>query len=73
MRRLREPKLLRSHNLVLGLAWTLVHILPSDSEILTALEAGEPLLLTASVNGTDMLLASLTQSLPKILGKRCSR
>jgi len=65
MRRLRELKLLRSHNPVVGLAWTLIHILPRDSEILTALAAGEPLLLTASVNGTDMLLASLTQSLQK--------
>jgi len=67
MRRLRELKLLRSHNPVIGLAWTLIHILPEDSEILTALEAGEPLLLTASMSGTDMLLASLTQSLQKYL------
>lgn len=67
MRRLRELKLLMSHNPLVGLAWTLIHILPEDSEILTALEAGEPLLLTASVSGTDMLLASPTQSLQKYL------
>jgi hypothetical protein len=45
--------------------WTLIHILPPDSEVLAALQAGEPLLLSATVSGTDMLLASVTQSLQK--------
>jgi inward rectifier potassium channel len=65
MRRLRELTLLRSQNPVVGLAWTLIHILPPDSEVLAALQAGEPLLLSATVSGTDMLLAGLTQSLQK--------
>jgi inward rectifier potassium channel len=65
MRRLRDLKLLRNHNPVVGLAWTLIHLLTDDSEILATLEAGGPLILAASVNGTDMLLANLTQSLQK--------
>jgi inward rectifier potassium channel len=64
-RRLRELELLRSHNPVLGLAWTLVHILPDDSDIVAAIKAGEPLLLTANVTGTDMLLSSTSQSLQR--------
>jgi inward rectifier potassium channel len=62
---LRELELLRSHNPVLGLAWTLVHILPDDSDIVAAMETGEPLLLIASVSGTDMLLSSASQSLQR--------
>jgi inward rectifier potassium channel len=65
MRRLRELKLVRSRNPVVGLAWTLIHILPEDSEVLGALKTGEPLLMTATISGTDMLLASLTQSMQK--------
>lgn len=65
MRRPRELQLVRSDNPVVGLAWTLIHILPKDSEVSTALKAGEPLLLTATISGTDMLLASLTQSMQK--------
>lgn len=65
MRRLRDLKLLRSHNPVVGLAWTLIHVLANGSEILAILEAGEPLVLAASVRGTDMLLATLTQSFQK--------
>lgn len=51
----------------MGLAWTLVHILPNDSDIVAAVENAEPLLLTATVSGTDMLLASQSQSLQRYL------
>jgi len=57
-RRLRELELVRSHNPIVGLGWTLIHILSEDSDILGALKEGDPILLTASVSGTDMLLAS---------------
>jgi inward rectifier potassium channel len=65
IRRLRELELVRSHNPMLGLAWTLIHILPDDSNIVAALEADEPLLLIANVSGTDMLLSSASQSLQR--------
>lgn len=64
-RRLRELELERSHNPIVGLGWTLIHVLPDDSDILRVLEAGEPVLLTASVSGTDMLLASPSQSVQR--------
>jgi inward rectifier potassium channel len=55
---LRELELVRNHNPMVGLGWTLIHILPEDSDMLAALERKERVLLTASVSGTDMLLAS---------------
>lgn len=64
-RRLRELELERSHNPVVGLGWTLIHVLPEDSDIREALERGDEVLLTASVGGTDMLLASPSQSLQR--------
>ena len=64
-RRLRELELLRNHNPVLGLSWTLIHILPDDNDIVAAVESGSPLLLTASVSGTDMLLSSTSQTLQR--------
>jgi inward rectifier potassium channel len=65
LRRLRELELVRSHNPMLGLAWTLIHILPDDSSMLAALERKEPLLLIANVSGTDMLLASSSQGVQR--------
>ena len=50
---------------MLGLAWMLVHLLPDDSDIVAAIEAGGPFMLTASVSGTDMLLSSASQSLQR--------
>ena len=50
---------------MMGLVWLLIHILPDDSEIIAAVEAGGPLMLTASMNGTDMLLSSASQSLQR--------
>jgi inward rectifier potassium channel len=68
-RGLSELPLVRSQNPMLGLAWTLVHILDDDSPVLTALNAPEDrFLLTLSVGGIDTLLAS--QSLG---GKRYGR
>ncbi len=64
-RRLRELDLERSHNPIVGLGWTLIHVLPDDSDILRALEGGEPVLLTATVSGTDMLLASPSHSVQR--------
>lgn len=69
MRRLTELPLVRSTNPMLGLAWTLVHLIEEDSPVLTALaHEEERFLLTASVGGIDTLLAS--QSLG---GKRYGR
>ena len=65
IRRFRELELVRSHNPLLGLSWTLVHILPEDSGILVAIQSDELFLLTASISGTDMLLNSPSQSLQR--------
>jgi inward rectifier potassium channel len=64
-RRLRELELERSHNPIVGLGWNLIHILPEDSDILRALERGDNGLLLATVSGTDMLLASPSQSVQR--------
>lgn len=63
--RLRELELVRSHNPIVGLGWTLIHVLPDDSDILSVLERGDRVVLTASVSGTDMLLASPSQALQR--------
>jgi inward rectifier potassium channel len=60
-RRLRQLELVRSHNPMVGLGWTLIHILPDDSDILEALKRDETVLLAAGVSGTDMLLATPSQ------------
>ncbi|WP_188444985.1 ion channel [Sphingomonas psychrolutea] len=68
-RRLTELPLVRSQNPMLGLAWTLVHILDDDSPVLAALDTpADRFMLTLSVGGIDTLLAS--QSLG---GKRYGR
>ena len=68
-RRLTELPLVRSQNPMLGLAWTLVHILDDDSPVLAALATpADRFLVTLSVGGIDTLLAS--QSLG---GKRYGR
>jgi inward rectifier potassium channel len=64
-RRLRELELERSHNPIVALGWNLIHVLPDDSDILQVLEEGGQVLLTASVSGTDMLLASPSQSVQR--------
>lgn len=68
-RRLSELPLVRNQNPMLGLAWTLVHILDEESPVLSALaDDRERFMLTLSLNGIDTLLAS--QSLG---GKRYAR
>ncbi|WP_353203671.1 ion channel [Sphingomonas sp.] len=68
-RRLTELPLVRSQNPMLGLAWTLVHLLDDDSPVLAALDTpADRFMLTLSVGGIDTLLAS--QSLG---GKRYGR
>jgi inward rectifier potassium channel len=64
-RRLRELELVRNRNPLVGLGWTLIHLLEEDSEILQSLQRGDPVLLAASVIGTDMLLASPSQSVQR--------
>jgi inward rectifier potassium channel len=67
-RRLRELELERNHNPIVGLGWTLIHVLPDNSDILEAVERGDHVLLTATVSGTDMLLASPSQALQRYRG-----
>lgn len=64
-RRLRELELVRSHNPMVGLGWTLIHILRDDSDMLAALDTSERVMMTASVSGTDMLLAAPSQALQR--------
>jgi inward rectifier potassium channel len=64
-RRLRELELVRSRNPMVGLGWTLIHLLPEDSDILEALKSDEPVLLAAGVSGTDMLLATPSQTVQR--------
>ena len=64
-RRLCELELVRNHNPMVGLGWTLIHILSEDSKMLATLESSERVMLTASVSGTDMLLATPSQTLQR--------
>jgi inward rectifier potassium channel len=64
-RRLCELELVRNHNPMVGLGWTLIHILSDDSKMLATLESSERVMLTASVSGTDMLLATPSQTLKR--------
>ncbi|MDB5738800.1 MAG: potassium channel protein [Sphingomonas bacterium] len=57
-RRLVELPLVRARNPMLGLAWTLVHLIDEGSPMLAALKLGERFQLTVSVSGLDTLLAS---------------
>lgn len=57
-RRLVDLPLLRSHNAMLGLSWTLVHILEENSPFLGALHSEQQFNLMVSVSGLDTLLAS---------------
>ena len=59
-RRLNDLPLVRAQNPALGLAWTLVHIIPPDSPMLAALEGQDRFQLSVTIGGTDTLLASQT-------------
>lgn len=53
--------LVRDVNPLLGLSWTLVHLIDDDSPVLEALAGEDRFLLTATVGGIDTLLASPSQ------------
>ena len=59
-RRLNDLPLVRAHNPMLGLAWTLVHVVEPDSPMLAALDGSGRFQLTVTIGGTDTLLASQT-------------
>jgi inward rectifier potassium channel len=53
--------LVRDVNPLLGLSWTLVHLMDDDSPVLTALEGPDRFVLTVTIGGIDTLLASPSQ------------
>ena len=57
-RRLVNLPLVRPHNPVLALSWTIAHVIEEDSDMLAALLGDEPFTLTVTVTGLDTLLAS---------------
>ncbi|WP_157217084.1 ion channel [Flavisphingomonas formosensis] len=67
-RRLVELPLVRPHNPMLGLAWTLIHLLDEDSPMAAALQDMRRFNLTVTVIGVDTLLA--TQSIGSQLYRR---
>jgi inward rectifier potassium channel len=60
--------LVRDTNPLLGLSWTLVHLLADDSPVLAALAGEERFLLTVTIGGVDTLLAG-----PSLGGVRYDR
>ena len=67
-RRLSPLPLVSNTNPLLGLAWTLIHLLEDDSPVLAALAGTERFVLSATVSGIDTLLASTSQG-----GRRYAR
>ena len=53
--------LMRDVNPMLGLSWTLVHLLEEDSPVLASLAGSDRFLLMVSIGGVDTLLASPSQ------------
>jgi len=60
--------LVRDTNPLLGLSWTLVHLLADDSPVLAALASEDRFLLTVTIGGVDTLLAG-----PSLGGTRYDR
>jgi len=58
MRRLIDLPLVRSHNALMGLSWTLTHILDEDSAMLAALRGTARFSMTVTISGIDTLLAA---------------
>ena len=58
LRQLVDLPLVRSHNAMMGLSWTISHILDDDSAMLAALLGSDPFNLTVTISGLDTLLAS---------------
>lgn len=61
MRRLIDLPLVRSHNALMGLSWTLTHIIEDGSAMLAALREADRFTMTVTISGIDTLLA--TQSI----------
>ena len=59
-RRLNDLPLARSKNPMLGLAWTLVHVVEPGSPMFAALGGDDVFRLTVTIGGVDTLLASQT-------------
>ena len=59
-RRVVDLPLVRQHNAMLTLSWTLTHILDPDGPLRETLRSGEPVRLMVTVGGLDTLLASPT-------------
>jgi inward rectifier potassium channel len=57
-RHLTPLALVRDRNPMLGLSWTLVHLLDEDSPLLEALRGDDRFLITVTVGGMDTLLAT---------------
>lgn len=53
--------LVRDVNPLLGLSWTIVHLLDDDSPVLGALASEDRFMLTVTIGGIDTLLASPSQ------------
>lgn len=53
--------LIRDINPLLGLSWTLVHLMDDDSPVLKALAGPDRFVLTVTIGGIDTLLASPSQ------------
>ncbi|WP_174287242.1 ion channel [Sphingomonas bacterium] len=60
-RSLEPVPLMRDRNPMLGLSWTLVHLMEDDSPILASLAGQEDFMLIVSIGGVDTLLASPSQ------------
>lgn len=60
-RSLRTLKLVRDVNPLLGLSWTIVHLIEDDSPLLESLAGPDRFLLTVTIGGLDTLLASPSQ------------
>ena len=58
VRRLTDLPLIRSTNPVMGLSWTLTHIIAADSGLLDAIHGTDRFTLSVVVNGLDTLLAA---------------
>jgi len=60
-RSLSTLELIRNVNPLLGLSWTIVHLMEDDSPLLESLLGDDRFLLTVTIGGLDTLLASPSQ------------
>jgi inward rectifier potassium channel len=59
-RQVLDLPLVRPHNAMLSLSWTITHLIEPGSRIRAALRSGENVRLMVTIGGTDTLLASPT-------------